>query len=197
MKITPYVLTLLFSTVALAQKTVEVKCDSIYKNKGIVIRLETFNDKDENDFGKNNSVLVIEKNDENRKLVLLKDSIFSAAQKIEFADFNNDKIKDILVQNSSDVRSNWTYYLYLYDSKNNSFKKVEGFEEIKVPKFNAKYNLVENYVMSGRNWTSFYRIKNTKIQDLGIVIYDGENEKGINTYEKDYQAAIKKITSRK
>jgi glutamine synthetase len=81
---------------------------------------------------------VIEQNLKNRKSVIIKDSIFSTVKEIKFADFNNDKINDVLVQNISDVRSNWTYYLYLYNPKTNSFKRVKGFEEIKNPKYNSK-----------------------------------------------------------
>jgi glutamine synthetase len=81
---------------------------------------------------------VIEQNLKNRKSVIIKDSIFSTVKEIKFADFNNDKINDVLVQNISDVSSNWTYYLYLYNPKTNSFKRVKGFEEIKNPKYNSK-----------------------------------------------------------
>ena len=62
---------------------------------------------------------------------IFSDSIFNTVQEVGFTDFNNDGIKDILVQNISDVRSNWTYYLYLVDTAQNKLKKIKGFEEIK------------------------------------------------------------------
>ena len=191
MKVIIIIITLLFSINILAQKTVEIKCDSIFKGKGIQIKLETFDDEKDGYNGEKNSILVIEQNLKNRKSVLIKDSIFSTVQKIEFADFNNDKIKDILVQNISDVRSNWTYYLYLYNPKTNGFKRVKGFEEIKNPKFNPKDNIVESYVVSGQNWVGFYKIKNNRTVDLKMEIDNGEN------FERDYEKAIKKIKLKK
>ena len=119
--------------------------------------------------------------------------LFRSSQEIIFEDYNNDNFKDIKVQNISDVRSNLTYYLYLYNPKTNTFKKVLGFEEIKNPKFNKKYNLIENYVISGNNWTSFYKIVKNKIHDYQTVIEDSENENGINNYDENYKKAIKKI----
>ena len=191
MKVTIIIASLLFSHNILAQNTVKVKCDSIYKGKGIQIKLETFDDEKDGYDGEKNSILVIEQNLKNRKSVILKDSIFSSVQEIKFADFNNDKIKDVLVQNISDVRSNWTYYLYLYNPKTNSFKRVKGFEEIKNPKYNSKDNIVESYVVSGQNWIGFYKIKNNIAVDLKIEIDNGEY------FDRDYEKAIKKIKSKK
>lgn len=191
MKVTIIIASLLFSHNILAQNTVKVKCDSIYKGKGIQIKLETFDDEKDGYYGEKNSILVIEQNLKNRKSVILKDSIFSSVQEIKFADFNNDKMKDVLVQNISDVRSNWTYYLYLYNPKTNSFKRVKGFEEIKNPKYNSKDNIVESYVVSGQNWIGFYKIKNNIAVDLKIEIENGEY------FDRDYEKAIKKIKSKK
>jgi hypothetical protein len=191
MKATIIIFSLLFSHNILAQNTVEVKCDSIYKGKGIQIKLETFDDEKDGYDGEKNSILMIEQNLKNRKSVIIKDSIFSSVQKIKFADFNNDKIKDVLVQNISDVRSNWTYYLYLYNPKTNSFKRVKGFEEIKNPKYNSKDNIVESYVVSGQNWIGFYKIKNNIAVDLKIEIDNGEY------FDRDYEKAIKKIKAKK
>ncbi len=176
-----------------AQKTTIIKCDSIYKNKGITIKLINFdNEKDGYDDEKN-STLIISQKLNGKNSVLVKDSIFSSAQEIEFKDFNNDKIKDILVQNISDVRSNWTYTLYLYNAKTNNFKRVLGFEEIKNPSYNSKYKIIESHVISGTNWAAFYKIKNNKVYDYNIEITDDGSSKA----EKEYIKAIKKITSTK
>jgi len=191
MKVTIIIASLLFSLNIWAQSTVEVKSDSIYKGRGIKIKLETFDDEKNGYDGEKNSILVIEQNIKNIKSVLLKDSIFSTIKEIKFADFNNDKIKDVLVQNISDVRSNWTYYLYLYNPKMNSFKRVKDFEEIKNPKYNSKDKIVESYVVSGQNWVGFYKIKNNIAVDLKIQIDDGEY------FDRDYKKAIKKIKSKK
>lgn len=172
---------------------VEIKCDSIYINKKIIIKLiSNKNDEREGFFGELNTLFIIEQKENNILKVVLKDSVFSRYQEIKFEDYNNDNIKDILVQNISDVRSNLTYYLYLFNPKTNSFKKVNGFEKIKNPSYNSKYNIVDNYVISGQNWTSFYKIKSNRVYDLNIVIYDDQSGNS-NYYEKEYGKAIKKI----
>jgi hypothetical protein len=202
-KIIALIILLIVSTHTFSQKKkdndtiVEIKCDSIYINKNITIKL-TSNKSEEKEgfFGELNTLLKIEQKENNIQKVILKDSIFSRYQEIKFEDFNNDNIKDILVQNISDVRSNLTYYLYLFNPKTNSFKKVKGFEEIKNPSYNSKYNIVDNYVVSGQNWTSFYKIKNSEIYDLNIVIYDDQSENS-KSYDKKYNNAIKQILKTK
>ena len=173
--------------------TFEIKCDTIYPNQNITLKLVKYEFFNEGYDGEKNSNFTIEQKTNNLKKVILKDNIFCNSQEIIFEDYNNDNFKDIKVQNISDVRSNLTYYLYLYNPKTNTFKKVLGFEEIKNPKFNKKYNLIENYVISGNNWTSFYKIVKNKIHDYQTVIEDSENENGINNYDENYKKAIKKI----
>lgn len=187
------IISLLFYISTFAQRTTIIKCDSIYKNKEISIKLINFEEgKDDYDEEKN-SILIISQKLNNKNSVLIKDSIFSSAQKIEFKDFNNDNIKDILIQNFSDVRSNWTYNLYLYNAKTNNFKRVIGFEEIKNPSYNSKYKIIESHVVSGKNWAAFYKIKNNKVFDYNIVISDDGSAKS----EKEYKKAIKKILEKK
>lgn len=176
-----------------AQNTTTIKCDSIYKDKGITIKLINFdNEKDgyEND---KNSILIIDQKINGKNSTLIKDSIFSRVQKIEFKDFNGDKIKDLLIQNISDARSNWTYNLYLYNPQTNNFKRVIGFEEIKNPIYNSKYKIIESHVNSGKNWAAFYKIKKFKVYDYNIEIIDDGSPKA----EKEYRKAIKKITEKK
>lgn len=184
---------LLTFSYAFAQNTTTIKCDSIYKNKGITIKLINFDDEKDGYENEKNSILIINQKINGKNSTLIKDSIFSKVQEIEFKDFNNDKIKDILVQNISDVRSNWTYNLYLYNSKTNNFKKVNGFEEIKNPSYNSKYKIIESHVNSGKNWAAFYKIKNFKVYDYNIEIIDDGSLKA----EKEYRKAIKKITEKK
>lgn len=176
-----------------AQKITIIECDAIYKNKGISIKIKNFEDESEGYDGEKNSILIINQKLNGKNSILVKDSIFSLVQKIKFQDFNNDKIKDILVQNISDVRSNWTYNLYLYHPKTNTFSKVIGFDKIKNPTYNSKYNLIESHVNSGTNWAAFYKIKNNKIHNYHIEITDDGSAKS----EKEYKKAIKKITEKK
>ncbi|MDR6760182.1 hypothetical protein J2Y38_000361 [Flavobacterium sp. 2755] len=176
-----------------AQNTQTIKCDSIYKNKGITIKLINFETEKEGYDDEKNSILIISQKLNGRNSVLVKDSIFSGTQQVEFRDFNNDKIKDILIQNISDVRSNWTYNLYLYNSKTNNFKRVIGFEEIKNPSYNSIYNIIESHVISGTNWAAFYKIKNYKVFDYQIEITDDGSKKS----DKEYRQALKKISEKK
>ena len=172
-----------------------INCDSIYQSKGYKVILKRFNAQIDNE-SEYNSTFVFSRLINNKSEDVFKDSIFVNVQEIKFEDFNNDMIKDILIQNYSDVRSNWTYYLYLVDTTNNKLIKVKGFEEIKNPKYNSDYDVIENYVMSGRNWTSFYKIDSDTIIDFGITIYDGIDDNGNNTYDKDYKNAINLIINK-
>ena len=169
-----------------------INVDSIYKTEGWKISLIRF-DTQRDDESKFNSIFIFSQIINNLSVDIIKDSIFVTVQDIKFEDFNNDRIKDILIQNYSDARSNWTYYLYLVDTISNRLTKINGFEEIKNPKYNSDYDIIENYVMSGRNWTKFYRIDSDRIIDLGITIYDGEDEDGNYTYDEDYKKAINLI----
>ena len=170
--------------------TLQIICDSIYKAKNYRITLITFdkNNEDETVF---NSVFILAKLINGKYKTIYSDSIYSRISEVKFKDYNNDKVKDILIQNYSDVRSNLTYYLYLVDTKTDKLKKIRGFEEIKNPNYLPQYNLIDNYVLSGRIWTSFYKIKGARIKDFGIEIYDNQTEDG--SYERAYRKAINKI----
>lgn len=167
-----------------------INCDTIYPNKNYEIQLLKVDTGYYNDETKNYIFNLIEKNSITE---IFSDSIISQYGNIEFEDFNNDDIKDILIE--YDIKgSNLTYTLFLIDTLNNKLTKVVGFEEISNPKFNKEYNIIENLVSSGRNWTSFYKIKNDSIVDLGYKIYWGQDENGNpKNPEKEYEEILKKI----
>ena len=166
--------------------------DAFYKSKKISFKLINFDDEIDGYESDKNTIFEIKQNNYITKNIL-KDSLFCRVQIIEFADFNNDKIKDILVQNISDVRSNWTYNLFLYNPQKNTFKRVEGFEEIKNPKYNSKYNIVESYVVSGHDWMGFYKIVKNKVHNYKIEIDNYHDEK----FNSEYKKSIKRILKRK
>jgi hypothetical protein len=170
----------------------EILCDTVYKNKGYKLTLTLFDTTNEDETIPN-TLFTLSKLTNGQYLPIYSDSIFNKVQEVRFADFNNDGVRDILVQNISDVRSNWTYYLYLVDTVQNKLKKIKGFEEIKNPNYLPKYNLIDNYVMSGEIWTSFYKIIGDSIKDFNIVIYDNQTDDG--SYDRDYKKAIKSIVS--
>lgn len=168
----------------------EINCDSVYKNKDYTIVLETYNP-DEYNY---KFIFSILKNKQGKKNEIFRDTIESTVGDVGFSDYNNDGIKDILIQNISDVRSNWTYNLYLVNLKKDTFQKVKGFEQIKNPRYLPKYNLIDNEVMSGREWTSFYQIQNDTIHDFGYVIEKGMNENGTYVdFDKEYKTTLQKV----
>lgn len=171
-------------------ETIEINCDSIYPQKGYKITLTSF-DTTLEDETVPNSLFTLSRLSNGQYLPVFSDSIFSSFREIDFADFNNDGVPDILVQNISDVRSNHTYYLYLVDTVQNKLKKIHGFEAIKNPNYLPQRKLITSYVMSGRIRTSFYKIKGAAIKDFGIIIYDNQTDDG--AYEKSYRRAIRSI----
>ncbi|MDF2930960.1 MAG: hypothetical protein K0R36_291 [Chryseobacterium sp.] len=176
----------------------EIICDSVYPNKNYKIVLRHFsweNSYEEND---KNTVFTFSKKLNGKYKELFRDSIESHVGTYEFQDFNGDKIKDILIQNISDVRSNWSYYLYLVDLKNDRLTKIKNFNQIKNPHYLHQYNLIDNEVISGRNWTSFYQIKKDTVFDFGYVIYDGEDDNGNAVdFEKEYDKTLSKVLKNK
>jgi len=176
-------------------ESTEINCDTVYFGKGYKLTLKKFDSTNE-DETKFNTVFSFQKRTNGQYSEIFSDSIFNKVQNVKFEDFNNDKIKDILIQNFSDVRSNWTYYLYLVDTTRDKLKKIKGFEEIKNPSYVPKYDLIDNYVVSGTNWTSFYKIKGDTILDFEIVIYADPSVEDDSKYDKDYKKAIKTILAR-
>lgn len=176
----------------------EIICDSVYQNKNYKIVLKYFSSEKGYDENDKNTVFTFSKKINGKYEELLRDSIESHVGAYEFQDYNGDGIKDILIQNISDVRSNWTYYLYLMDLKHDRLTKIKNFNQIKNPHYLPEYNLIDNEVMSGRNWTSFYQIRKDTIFDFGYVIYDGEDDNG-NTvdFEKEYDKTLSKVLKNK
>lgn len=172
----------------------KINCDSIYNQKGYFVSLE-FDPKDESwDETQNNVVFTFSKKITGKEKIIHQEKLFSKFKRLEFIDFNGDGIKDILVENTSDVRSNLTFNLFIVDFKNQKLRKIEGFNDIKNPNYLEKYNLIDCMVMSGRNWTSFYKIEGNKVKDFGYVIEDGEDQNGKDLeYDKNYELTLAKI----
>lgn len=187
---------LIFQTLFFAQnkEVIRINCDSIFHKKAYSVSLE-FDPKDESwDETKTNVVFTFSKKINGKEKIIHQEKLFSKFKHFEFIDFNGDGIKDILVENISDVRSNLTYNLFVVDFKNQKLRKIEGFDEIKNPNYLEKYNLIDCLVMSGRNWTSFYKIEGNKVKDFGYTISDGEDENGKDMeYDKNYALTLAKI----
>lgn len=167
--------------------------DSIYPGKYYKILISNFSEDKSYDEAVYNSIFQFFELKNGYYKETYKDSIQRHFDGVLFEDFTNDGIPDLLIENISDVRSNSTYNLYKVDTLNSKLTRIKGFENIKNPHFLPKYNLIENMVMSGRNYTNFYGIEDDSIVDYGITIYDGEDEVGNYTYDVDYEKALNKI----
>lgn len=167
-----------------------INCDSIFNKKGYSVALE-FDPKDQRTL---NVLFTFSKKINREEKIIHQEKLHSQFQNVEFIDFNGDGVKDILIENTSDVRSNLTYHLFIVDFKNKKLRRIEGFEEIKNPNYLKKYDLIDCLVMSGRNWTSFYKIEGNKIRDFGYIIKDDEDDNGRDLeYGKNYALTLAKI----
>ena len=172
----------------------KINCDSIFTQKGYSVSLEYDPEDESSNETKPNIIFTFSKQINGREKIIHREKLFSKFKNVEFIDFNGDGIKDILVENISDVRSNLTYNLFLVDLKNQKLRKIDGFSGIKNPNYLKKYDLIDCTVMSGRNWTSFYKIEGNKVKDFGYVIEDGEDDNGKDLeYDKNYDLTLAKI----
>src|SRR6476660_10441528 len=74
----------------------EIVCDTVYKNKGYKLTLSVFGTTGEDETIPN-TLFTLSKLTNGHYLPIYSDSIFNKFQEIHFEDFNNDKVKDILV----------------------------------------------------------------------------------------------------
>lgn len=175
--------------------TVSINCDSIYSKKGLSLILIRYEYEEQDGYENEKNCTFILRNKVNEAIKeVYRDTIFSKVQEITFDDFNGDNVKDILVQNTSDVRSNWSYSLYLVNPKDYTLRKVKGFEVIKNPFYNAKYKIIESRVSSGQDYTRFYKIIKNKVYDYKLTVYY-DNQENDND-DKAYERAIQKILKR-
>ena len=94
---------------------------------------------------------------------------------IEFPDFNKDNNPDILL---TYIGNNNTYFLYLFDSKSNRFRNVEGFlkypESIQLKNQNALYYSYHRAGCADMNWVSdLFKIVDFKTVQLGHIYGQG------------------------
>lgn len=167
--------------------TVTIDCDSVFNQSGYAIRLILFDSLIENEY---NSIFLFGEQNQYDLEKVFADTLYSEVGQIEFIDYNNDNIKDILVQNISDARSNWTYNLFLTDFKEKTLRKVKGFQEIKNPRLNKDFGIIESHVNSGTNYIEFYRlVEKDSIYKYDILVYDSADE----ISNKNYRQALEKI----
>ncbi len=166
--------------------TITVFGDSNYKLK-LEVNYETDNYEDYN------ATLTFTKLKNGKTISLFTDSLLCQRAFIEMRDFNNDKIKDILVFHTTGVRSNWTHYLYLVNKKNKKLIFVKGFENICNPEFDSRYNVIYGYGLAGKIYFSFYRInKKNELIDFNKSFESEIGDEDSVRYQKTIQE-IRKI----
>ena len=132
---------------------------------------------------RNNAVLTFTKQEKNKTKVIFKDSLYCMHPFIDFQDFNNDKIKDVLIFYSTGARANPTYHLYLTDKKSRKLIRVTGFEKLPNPSLDRTNNIITSIGLSGTNYYSFYRI-NMKNRLVNLRHSYEENPSDSTQYEK-------------
>jgi len=155
------------------------------------LTLHIFDTTNNYDAENNNAVLTLSEQERNQNKILFHDSIFCMYPDIDFKDFNNDKIKDVLIFYYTGARANPTYHLYLSDSKNHKLIRVKGFEELPNPDLDTTNDIITSIALSGANYYSFYRIDTkNKLINLGHSFEENPNDS--TQYEKAIRQILKK-----
>ncbi len=108
-----------------------------------------------------NSYIRVFKNANGFKTELYVDSFFSMGVNkdiLQFQDFNNDKVKDILIFRYSGSHSNAVYNLYLVDNKKKKLFNVNNFEKLQNPEFDSTNNLIISKTYTSSVLHTFYKI---------------------------------------
>ncbi len=151
-------LVLSFSTIhGLSQKT---SSSTLFGNKNYHFSLHIFAPT-ESDEDKYNAVFTFYKFTNQKKVIIRRDSLYCMNDDIDFMDFNNDGVKDLLVFHSTGARANPTYYLYLIDNKNLQLIPVLHFEDLPNPYLDSPANIIVSVGLAGSNYYSFYRLSKT------------------------------------
>jgi|SRR6185437_11256876 len=118
---------------------------------------------------KPNATLTLKCNRNGVQKVVLVDSLYCMQPDIDFKDFNNDGIKDLLIFNYIGGRANPTYHLYLVNNRKHVLEKVKGFEQLPNPELDSASNIITSVALAGMdNLYAFYRInKKNKLINLG------------------------------
>lgn len=160
----------------------------LFDDNSYELTLHVFDTANDSDAERNNAILTFSRLNGNQRKVFFHDSIFCMHPDIDFQDFNNDKVKDVLVFYYTGARANPTYHLYLTDLKNHNLIRVKGFEELPNPNLDTTNNIITSIALSGSNYYTFYRINSeNKLIMLGHDYEDGPND------STQYERAVRQI----
>ena len=158
-----------------------------FEDNSYRLRLHMF-DSSNVEEGRPNVLLIFEQIIKGSRRLIFEDSLYSMFPKISVDDYNNDRIKDILVFFYTGASANPAYHLYLRDMKHHSLIRVIGFEELTNPMLDEKNNIIISLALSGTHHYSFYRINaKNKLINLG---HDFEADPGDSL---KYENAIQQI----
>jgi len=164
-------------------------CDSVYSHKnGLLFCLKSLEKENLN------YVFQVFRPSENGCESIFSDSIFSKTGELKFEDFNSDGTLDVLIQNNSDVRSNWTYSLYFIENNGTSVKEVKEFSRIKNPKPVPNSNLVESYVVSGKNYYEYFQVADDfAICQFDTTIYESIKSEEQTDWKERHNSIIEEV----
>lgn len=167
--------------------TLVINCDSVFNETGYYIRLFTYHHVMDSRY---NAIFVFGQTVRGVEEQIYIDSLYSKVGQVSFMDINQDGTKDILIQHDSDVRSNWTYHLFLPDLRGRTLNKVRGFEQVRNPRVNTDAGIIESRVSSGTNYIEFYKLVNKdSIYKYDLLVYDTLDA----ISKENYKTALEKI----
>jgi hypothetical protein len=89
---------------------------------------------------------------------------------IQYQDYNNDGVKDLLIFEDTGARGGNSYYnLYFLNPINHTIKKVVDFNKIVNPSYNKKHKVIIGYGLVGNDvYVSIYKINaNNQAYQIG------------------------------
>jgi len=162
----------------------------LFDDNSYELTLHVFDTVNDSDAERNNAILTFSRLNGNQRKVFFHDSMFCMHPDMDFQDFNNDKVKDVLVFYYTGARANPTYHLYLTDLKNHNLIRVKGFEELPNPNLDTTNNIITSIALSGSNYYTFYRINSeNRLIKLGHDYEDDPNDS--TQYERTVQQILK------
>jgi hypothetical protein len=143
--------------------TLTVFKDTSYKLTLHVFDTESFNEE------KSNSTVLFNYVRDDKAQLIFRDSFYCMNPLIDFEDYNNDRIKDVLFFYYTGARANPTYHLYLVDTLKHKLTYVKGFEDLPNPVLDSVNNIISSSALyGGKAAVSFYRISSKlKLINLG------------------------------
>jgi len=149
----------------------------LFDDESYKLTLHIFDTANDYDAERNNAVLTFSRINGDQRKIFFHDSMFCMHPDIDFHDFNNDDVKDILVFYYTGARANPTYHLYLTDPKNHNLIRVKGFEELPNPNLDTAKYIITSITLSGNNYYSFYGINSkNKLTGLGHGYEEDPND---------------------